>query len=42
MSSTADSAVDAHPGTTPKRDRTHFLYIAVIGARVAGVRGSTV
>jgi len=36
VSSTADSAVDARPGTTPKRDRTHFLYIAVIVAMVAG------
>ena len=37
MSSTADSAVDAQPGPTPKRDRTHFLYIAVIVAMVAGI-----
>ena len=37
VSSTADSAVDAHPGTTPKRDRTHYLYIAVIVAMVAGI-----
>ena len=37
MSSTADSAVDARPGQTPKRDRTHFLYIAVIVAMVLGV-----
>ena len=37
MSSTADSAVDAQPGSTPKRDRTHYLYIAVIVAMVAGI-----
>ncbi|GAB2750826.1 C4-dicarboxylate transporter [Terrabacter sp. 28] len=37
MSSTADSAVDAQPGPTPKRDRTHLLYIAVIVAMVAGI-----
>ena len=37
MSSTADSAVDAQPGSAPKRDRTHFLYIAVIVAMVAGI-----
>ena len=37
MSSTADSAVDAQPGSAPKRDRTHFLYIAVIVAIVAGI-----
>ena len=37
MSSTADSAVDARPGSAPKRDRTHFLYIAVIVAMVAGM-----
>ncbi|MHA3838176.1 cation:dicarboxylate symporter family transporter [Terrabacter sp. AAH1] len=37
MSSTADSAVDAQPGSTPKRDRTHLLYIAVIVAMVAGI-----
>ncbi|WP_323096106.1 cation:dicarboxylate symporter family transporter [Intrasporangium sp. YIM S08009] len=37
MSYTADSAVDATPGSAPKRDRTHFLYIAVIVAMVAGI-----
>ncbi|MCU1535911.1 MAG: sodium:dicarboxylate symporter [Humibacillus sp.] len=37
MSYTADSAVDAQPGATPKRDRTHFLYIAVIVAMVLGI-----
>ncbi len=37
MSSTADSAVDAQPGSTPKRDRTHYLYVAVIVAMVAGI-----
>jgi len=37
VSSTADSAVDAQPGATPKRDRTHLLYIAVIVAMVAGI-----
>ena len=37
MSSTTDSAVDAHPGSAPKRDRTHYLYIAVIVAVVAGI-----
>lgn len=37
VSSTADSAVDAHPGSTPKRDRTHFLYIAVVVAMVLGI-----
>jgi aerobic C4-dicarboxylate transport protein len=37
VSSTADSAVDAQPGPTPKRDRTHLLYIAVIVAMVAGI-----
>ena len=35
MSSTADSAVDAPPGR--KRDRTHYLYVAVIVAMVAGI-----
>ena len=37
VSSTADSAVDAQPGSTPKRDRTHYLYVAVIVAMVAGI-----
>ena len=37
MSYTADSAVDAQPGPTPKRDRTHLLYVAVIVAMVAGI-----
>ena len=37
MSYTADSAVDAQPAPTPKRDRTHFLYVAVIVAMVAGI-----
>ena len=37
MSSTADSAVDAQPGPTPKKDRTHYLYVAVIVAMVAGI-----
>jgi aerobic C4-dicarboxylate transport protein len=37
VSSTADSAVDATPGSTPKRDRTHLLYVAVIVAMVAGI-----
>ena len=37
VSSTADSAVDAQPGPTPKRDRTHYLYVAVIVAMVAGI-----
>ena len=37
MSSTADSAVDAQRGPTPKRDRTHYLYVAVIVAMVAGI-----
>ena len=35
MSSTADNAVDTRP--TPRRDRTHYLYVAVIVAMVAGV-----
>ena len=35
MSSTADNAVDTRPG--PSRDRTHYLYIAVIVAMVAGI-----
>jgi aerobic C4-dicarboxylate transport protein len=37
VSYTADSAVDAQPGPTPKRDRTHLLYVAVIVAMVAGI-----
>jgi aerobic C4-dicarboxylate transport protein len=37
VSSTADSAVDAQRGPTPKRDRTHYLYVAVIVAMVAGI-----
>src|SRR6478609_2951686 len=37
VSSTADSAVDATPGSAPKRDRTHLLYVAVIVAMVAGI-----
>jgi aerobic C4-dicarboxylate transport protein len=37
VSSTADSAVDAQPGPTPKKDRTHYLYVAVIVAMVAGI-----
>ncbi|EWT02374.1 C4-dicarboxylate transporter [Intrasporangium oryzae NRRL B-24470] len=38
MSSTADSAVDAQQAaSTPKRDRTHLLYVAVIVAMVAGI-----
>jgi aerobic C4-dicarboxylate transport protein len=37
VSSTADSAVAAQPGQTPKRDRTHYLYVAVIVAMVAGI-----
>ncbi len=37
MSSTADSAVDAQPGPTPQKDRTHYLYVAVIVAMVAGI-----
>jgi aerobic C4-dicarboxylate transport protein len=37
VSYTADSAVDAQPGSTPKRDRTHYLYVAVIVAMVAGI-----
>ena len=41
MSHTADSAVDAQKppasGTRPKRDRTHYLYVAVIVAMVAGI-----
>jgi aerobic C4-dicarboxylate transport protein len=37
VSSTADSAVDAHTGARQKRDRTHFLYVAVIVAMVAGI-----
>ncbi|GAB3879254.1 cation:dicarboxylate symporter family transporter [Terrabacter terrigena] len=37
MSYPADSAVDAQTGSAPKRDRTHFLYIAVIVAMVAGI-----
>ena len=35
MSSTADNAVDTRPG--PARDRTHYLYVAVIAAMVAGI-----
>ncbi|HEY7717584.1 MAG TPA: cation:dicarboxylase symporter family transporter [Pedococcus sp.] len=35
MSSTADSAVDTGPA--PRKDRTHYLYVAVIAAMVAGV-----
>ncbi|TQM57377.1 cation:dicarboxylate symporter family transporter [Humibacillus xanthopallidus] len=37
MSSTADNAVDAQPGPTAKKDRTHYLYVAVIVAMVAGI-----
>jgi aerobic C4-dicarboxylate transport protein len=37
VSSTADSAVDAQPGATPKRDRTHLLYVAVLVAMAAGI-----
>ncbi|MGW5240464.1 cation:dicarboxylate symporter family transporter [Monashia sp. NPDC004114] len=41
MSHTADSAVDAQKppasGTRQKRDRTHYLYVAVIVAMVAGI-----
>jgi aerobic C4-dicarboxylate transport protein len=37
VSSTADSAVDAQPGSTPKRDRTHLLYVAVLIAMAAGI-----
>ena len=38
VSPTADSAVDApQPGVTTRRDRTHFLYVAVIVAMVLGV-----
>jgi aerobic C4-dicarboxylate transport protein len=35
VSSTADSAVDTGPA--PRKDRTHYLYVAVIAAMVAGV-----
>ena len=35
MSSTADNAVDTRPA--PGRDRTHYLYVAVIAAMVAGI-----
>lgn len=35
MSSTADNAVDTRP--SPGRDRTHYLYVAVIAAMVAGI-----
>ncbi|HEY7717140.1 MAG TPA: cation:dicarboxylase symporter family transporter, partial [Pedococcus sp.] len=35
MSSTADNAVDTRP--RPARDRTHYLYVAVIVAMVAGI-----
>jgi aerobic C4-dicarboxylate transport protein len=42
VSHTADSAVDAPtsaqtPGSRPRRDRTHYLYVAVIVAMVAGI-----
>ena len=35
VSSTADNAVDTRTG--PSRDRTHYLYVAVIAAMVAGI-----
>ena len=35
MSSTADNAVDTRTG--PSRDRTHYLYVAVIVAMVLGI-----
>jgi len=35
VSSTADNAVEPRP--TRKRDRTHYLYVAVIVAMVAGI-----